>query len=428
MGTMGVADLASSPLRSLSGGQQQRVYLAQVAGPPGRPHRPRRADGGARRRRPRALPAGVRRRARARRDARHGDPRHRRGGRVRPGAAPRAAGRRARARAREVLTADRLLETFGILVRDPHEEHARTLRRRRAGARPAPGRRHGPAGARGRPRARGDLPRPGWPTGARRAWPSGARPAPRCRGRASPRSVRQVPCGRCGAPVSARRSACRVPRGDAGRGGSPRASRGRSAGARSRHRGHACARRAPDRGRGPAHRPDGRGPGSRRTVRTWGAHDAAIVDVRAVGQRGPGLARGRREHRGRTGSTAALPAALPVAREPVLVRRRVHRRASSASSSTPAPERAVAGILPSRARSATFLVGTAPRSHGTSVRQRHEAGGTAGRGRRHAESVPGPFRRPPLESRRAVHARDREEPRCRQPTSGTDRRARFRAR
>jgi ABC-type Mn2+/Zn2+ transport system ATPase subunit len=120
--TMGIESLATEPLRSLSGGQQQRVYLAQVLA--------RRADlivldeptagldAGGRELYLRAFAAELERGATlvtsthdigeaieydqvlllARRVVALG-----------PGA--------------EVLTADRLLDTFGILLRDPHAEH-----------------------------------------------------------------------------------------------------------------------------------------------------------------------------------------------------------------------------------------------------------------------------------------------------------------
>ncbi len=121
--TMGMEALARQPLRSLSGGQKQRVHLAQVLA--------RRADlivldeptagldAGGRERYLQAFAAELERGATlvtsthdiaeaveydqvlllARRVVALG-----------PG--------------REVLTADRLLDTFGILLRDPHAEHA----------------------------------------------------------------------------------------------------------------------------------------------------------------------------------------------------------------------------------------------------------------------------------------------------------------
>ncbi len=122
METMGVASLARSPLRSLSGGQQQRVYLAQVLA--------RRADlivldeptagldAGGRELYLQAF-AGELARGAAVVTATHDIAEAseydqvlllaRRVVALGPGS--------------EVLTADRLLETFGILVRDPHEEH-----------------------------------------------------------------------------------------------------------------------------------------------------------------------------------------------------------------------------------------------------------------------------------------------------------------
>jgi ABC-type Mn2+/Zn2+ transport system ATPase subunit len=122
METMGVASLAGAPLRSLSGGQQQRVYLAQALA--------RRADlivldeptagldAGGRERYLEAF-AGELTRGAAIVTATHdiGEAIEydqvlllaRRVVALGPGA--------------DVLTPDRLLETFGILVRDPHEEH-----------------------------------------------------------------------------------------------------------------------------------------------------------------------------------------------------------------------------------------------------------------------------------------------------------------
>jgi ABC-type Mn2+/Zn2+ transport system ATPase subunit len=122
MDAMGVADLAGSALRSLSGGQQQRIYLAQVLA--------RRADlivldeptsgldAGGRERYLRAF-AGELARGAAIVTATHDISEAieydqvlllaRRVVALGPGA--------------EVLTADRLLDTFGIVLRDPHEEH-----------------------------------------------------------------------------------------------------------------------------------------------------------------------------------------------------------------------------------------------------------------------------------------------------------------
>ena len=136
--------LPAPPLRSLSGGQQQRVYLAQVLA--------RRADlivldeptsgldAGGRERYLQAF-AGELARGAAIVTATHDISEAieydqvlllaRRVVALGPGA--------------EVLTADRLLDTFGIVVRDPHEEHrgrfvvAETRPRCSAGDRRGPG-------------------------------------------------------------------------------------------------------------------------------------------------------------------------------------------------------------------------------------------------------------------------------------------------
>ncbi len=122
LASMGAATIARMPLRSLSGGQQQRVYLAQVLA--------RRADlivldeptsgldAGGRELYLRAFAAELARGA-AIVTATHDIAEAieydqvlllaRRVVALGPGA--------------EVLTADRLLDTFGIVLRDPHEEH-----------------------------------------------------------------------------------------------------------------------------------------------------------------------------------------------------------------------------------------------------------------------------------------------------------------
>ncbi len=122
MEAMGISDLARSALRSLSGGQQQRVYLAQVLA--------RRADlivldeptsgldAGGRERYLRVFATELERGA-AIVTATHDISEAieydqvlllaRRVVALGPGV--------------EVLTADRLLDTFGIVVRDPHKEH-----------------------------------------------------------------------------------------------------------------------------------------------------------------------------------------------------------------------------------------------------------------------------------------------------------------
>jgi ABC-type Mn2+/Zn2+ transport system ATPase subunit len=121
--TMGVEALASQPLRSLSGGQQQRVFLAQVLA--------RRADLIILDEPTAGLDAGGRERylqafaGELERGAALVTSTHDIGEAVEYDQVLLLAGRVvALGPGREVLTADRLLETFGILLRDPHKEHA----------------------------------------------------------------------------------------------------------------------------------------------------------------------------------------------------------------------------------------------------------------------------------------------------------------
>lgn len=123
MATMGVADLATAPLRSLSGGQQQRVYLAQVLA--------RRADLIVLDEPTAGLDAGGRERyleafaAELVRGATLVTATHDIGEAAEYDQVLLLARRVvALGPGREVLTADRLLDTFGIVVHDPHEEHA----------------------------------------------------------------------------------------------------------------------------------------------------------------------------------------------------------------------------------------------------------------------------------------------------------------
>jgi ABC-type Mn2+/Zn2+ transport system ATPase subunit len=122
MGVMGVTDLARAPLRSLSGGQQQRIYLAQALA--------RRADLIVLDEPTAGLDAGGRElylqafadelaRGAAIVNATHDISEAIEYDQVM------LLARRviALGAGADVLTPDRLLETFGILVRDPHEEH-----------------------------------------------------------------------------------------------------------------------------------------------------------------------------------------------------------------------------------------------------------------------------------------------------------------
>lgn len=120
--TMGVENLARQPLRSLSGGQQQRVYLSQVLA--------RRADLIVLDEPTAGLDAGGRERylqafaAELERGATLVTSTHDIGEAVEYDQVLLLARRVvALGPGRDVLTADRLLETFGIVLRDPHLEH-----------------------------------------------------------------------------------------------------------------------------------------------------------------------------------------------------------------------------------------------------------------------------------------------------------------
>ncbi len=123
MTTMDVTALAGAPLRSLSGGQRQRVYLAQVLA--------RRADLILLDEPNSGLDAGGRERyldafaAELRRGAALVTATHDIGEAIEYDQVLLLARRVvALGPGREVLTPDRLMETFGIVVRDPHREHA----------------------------------------------------------------------------------------------------------------------------------------------------------------------------------------------------------------------------------------------------------------------------------------------------------------
>ncbi len=122
MATMGVDRLAREPLRSLSGGQQQRVYLAQVLA--------RRADLIVLDEPTAGLDAGGREAylaafaAELARGASIVTATHDIAEAIEYDQVLLLARRVvALGRGSNVLTADRLLETFGIVIRDPHEGH-----------------------------------------------------------------------------------------------------------------------------------------------------------------------------------------------------------------------------------------------------------------------------------------------------------------
>lgn len=121
--TMGAADLARKPLRSLSGGQRQRVHLAQVLA--------RRADVILLDEPNAGLDAGGRERyldafaAELHRGATLVTATHDIGEAIEYDQVLLLSRRVvALGPGREVLTPDRLMETFGIVIRDPHAEHA----------------------------------------------------------------------------------------------------------------------------------------------------------------------------------------------------------------------------------------------------------------------------------------------------------------
>jgi ABC-type Mn2+/Zn2+ transport system ATPase subunit len=122
MQTMAVSDLRSAPMRDLSGGQRQRVYLAQVLA--------RRADLIVLDEPTAGLDAGGRERyldafaAELHRGAALVTATHDIGEAVEYDQVLLLAGRVvALGPGSEVLTPDRLMETFGIVIQDSHEEH-----------------------------------------------------------------------------------------------------------------------------------------------------------------------------------------------------------------------------------------------------------------------------------------------------------------
>ena len=122
METMGIMDLRGEPMRNLSGGQRQRVYLAQVLA--------RRADLIVLDEPTAGLDAGGRERyldafaAELHRGAALVTATHDIGEAVEYDQVLLLARRVvALGAGAEVLTPDRLMETFGIVIQDPHEEH-----------------------------------------------------------------------------------------------------------------------------------------------------------------------------------------------------------------------------------------------------------------------------------------------------------------